>query len=324
MSYPVFSFSTTADEVATAFAAEIQGKNVLITGTSLNGIGFETARVLAKHANLVVITGYNSNRLKLAEDTIRKELPSANVRPLILDLSSLAAVRESATEVLSYPEPLHASPAGLFLTRKIMTHHSDKLESQMATDHIGPFLFTKLLAPKLLAARAMTPNYTPRVVFVSSVGHSWGPGVDFRILAHPEAVGYDGFGTYCQAKSANVLSAIELSKRSNGQINAYSLHPGGVFTKMMQEGDGVKAMQDCGALDSDGQPRPEANFKTISQGAATTLVAAFDPALNDKPGAYLNDCIVANELAAAHSTDPANAERLWMETEKIIGEQFAF
>ncbi|KAJ7908701.1 hypothetical protein B0H13DRAFT_1878473 [Mycena leptocephala] len=60
---PAFSFITTADEVATAFSQEIKGKNVLITGTSLNGIGFETARVIAKHANLVIITGYNDERL---------------------------------------------------------------------------------------------------------------------------------------------------------------------------------------------------------------------------------------------------------------------
>jgi NAD(P)-dependent dehydrogenase (short-subunit alcohol dehydrogenase family) len=99
---------------------------VLITGTSLNGIGFETARVLAKHANLVIITGHNSDRLKLssnlrfngihevvnarlklAEETIKKELPSANIRPLILDLSSLSSVRKAAAEVNALPEPLH-------------------------------------------------------------------------------------------------------------------------------------------------------------------------------------------------------------------------
>ncbi|KAJ7142336.1 hypothetical protein C8R44DRAFT_865689 [Mycena epipterygia] len=62
MFLPTFSFSTTADDVATTFAAEIKGKNVLITGTSLGGIGFEAARAIAKHANLVIITGYNLER----------------------------------------------------------------------------------------------------------------------------------------------------------------------------------------------------------------------------------------------------------------------
>ncbi|KAJ7606963.1 hypothetical protein DFH06DRAFT_1347738 [Mycena polygramma] len=313
MSHPTFSATTTADEVATAFADEIPGKNVLITGTSLNGLGFENARVLAKHANLVVITGHNAERLKLVEDTIKKEVPSANLRPLILDLSSLAAVRKAAAEVLIH----NAAAAVVPFTLTV-----DGLELQMATDHIGPFLFTKLIASKLLATR--TPQYTPRVVFVSSFGHGMRGGVDFAALKHPDPASYDPHGGYCAAKSANVLCAIELSKRSKGQIIAYSLHPGGIFTNIMQKGEGVKVMQGFGVLGAYGQPLPTANLKTIPQGAATTLVAAFDPTINDKPGAYLNDCVVSNQLVAAHSSDAANAEKLWMMTEDIIGEKFSF
>ncbi|KAJ6517264.1 hypothetical protein C8R47DRAFT_1205498 [Mycena vitilis] len=322
MSHPIFSATTTADEVATAFADEIRGKNVLITGTSLNGLGFENARVLAKYANLVVITGHNEERLRLVEDTIKKELPSANLRPLILDLSSLAAVRKAAAEVLAYPEPLHVLIHNAAAAVVPFTLTVDGLELQMATDHIGPFLFTKLIASKLLATR--TPQYTPRVVFVSSLGHGMRGGVDFGALKHPDPASYDPHGGYCAAKSANVLCAIELSKRSKGQINAYSLHPGGIFTNIMQKGEGVKVMQGFGVLGADGQPLPSANLKTIPQGAATTLVAAFDPTINDKPGAYLNDCVVSNQLVAAHSSDPTNAEKLWTITEEIIGEKFTF
>jgi NAD(P)-dependent dehydrogenase (short-subunit alcohol dehydrogenase family) len=101
----------------------------------------------------------------------------------------------------------------------------DKLENQMATDHIGPFLLTKLLAPKLLAAG--TPSYTPRVVFVSSNAHTFVPGVDFSTIARPDPAKYKNMDAYGQAKTANILTAIELSKRSKGAINAYSLHPGG-------------------------------------------------------------------------------------------------
>lgn len=101
----------------------------------------------------------------------------------------------------------------------------DGLESQFATDHVGPFLFTKLLAPKLLAAT--TPTYTPRVVFVGSAAHAFGTGVDFSSLENPEPEKYGASLAYFQAKSANILTAIELSKRSKGAINAYSLHPGG-------------------------------------------------------------------------------------------------
>ncbi|KAJ7339785.1 hypothetical protein DFH08DRAFT_963834 [Mycena albidolilacea] len=324
MSYPTFSFNTTAEEVVTAFVHEIEGKNVLVTGTSLNGIGFETARVIAKHVNLLIMTGDNSDGLKFAEETIKNDVPSANIRSLTFDLSSLAAVRKAAAEVNAYLTPLHvlihnaAAPIGPF---KLTV---DNLESQMATDHISPFLFTKLLAAKILAAR--TELYTPRVIFVSSIGHGFGTGkgVDFDTLGWPDQASYEPMEAYFQAKAANVLSAIELSKRAKGQINAYSLHPGSVYTNMMQQKDAIAGLHKLGVLHADGRPREDAAFKTIAQGAATTVVAAFDPRLNDTPGAYLSDCKAANELIAPPSADPVNAEKLWTLTEEIIGETFEF
>jgi NAD(P)-dependent dehydrogenase (short-subunit alcohol dehydrogenase family) len=104
---------------------------------------------------------------------------------------------------------------------------ADGLESQFGTDHVGPFLLTKLLAPKLLSSRTL--GYTPRVVFVSSNAHMFGTGVDFAVLACPDPAKYQISDAYFQAKSANILTAIELSKRSKGGINAYSLHPGGEY-----------------------------------------------------------------------------------------------
>ncbi|KAJ7851330.1 hypothetical protein B0H13DRAFT_2360221 [Mycena leptocephala] len=305
MSLPTFSFSTTAGDVAAVFATEIEGKNVLVTGTSINGIGFETARVIAKYAGLVIITGYNLERLKLAEDTIKRDVPSANIRRLVLDLSSLAAVRKAASEVNAYPEQLHviihnaAAPIGLF---KLTV---DNLESQIQTDHIGPFLFTKLVAKKVLASG--TESYVPRVVFVSSTAQARDTGINFKTFGHPDPTTYDSWDTYSEAKRANVLTAIELSKRSKGKINAYSLHPG------------------C-FLGPDGKPNPDSGigWKTIPQGAATTVAAAFDTRLNDVPGTFLFDFTEANKDVAPHSPDPIIAEKLWNATEEIIGEKFVF
>ncbi|KAJ7703713.1 hypothetical protein B0H17DRAFT_922055, partial [Mycena rosella] len=197
---------------------------VLVTGTSINGIGFEAARVIAKHARLVVITGYNLERLKLSEEAIKKDVPTANIRPLVLDLSSLAAVRKAAAEINAYPEALHVvvhNAAASFGPLKLTV---DNLERQMATDHIGPFLLTKLIAPKILAAG--TASYVPRVVYVSSSAHASGTGVDFTTVGHPDAEKYRSLDAYAQAKSANCLMAIALSNRSEGKINAYSAHPG--------------------------------------------------------------------------------------------------
>ncbi|KAJ7130235.1 hypothetical protein C8R44DRAFT_775154, partial [Mycena epipterygia] len=277
MSFPTFTFSTTAEEVATAFAEQIQGKNVLITGTSLNGLGFETARAIAKHANLVVITGYNLERLKLSEEAIKKDIPSANIRPLVLDLTSLTAVRKAAAEVNAYPEPLHvlihnaAGGSGPFMLT------ADGFEAQMAVNHISPFLLTKLVLPKLLAAG--TASYTPRVVYVSSLGHA-AAGVDFDMLEHPVAEKYNNMGTYCQCKSANILAATELSKRSQGKINANSLHPGAIATNVQLKEENKADLIAAGVLTPDGRPNPEKfEWKTIPEGAATTVAAAFDPRL---------------------------------------------
>ncbi|KAF7333489.1 Short-chain dehydrogenase/reductase family protein [Mycena venus] len=320
---PVFSFMTTADEVATAFSQEIKGKNVLITGTSLNGIGFETARVIAKHANLVILTGYNDARLKLSEDAIKKDVPTANIRRLTLDLSSLAGVRKAATEVNTYSEPIHVLIHNAAATIGPFKLTIDGLESQMGTDHVGPFLFTKLLATKLLASA--TTSYTPRVVFVSSYAHTFGPGINFDTFEHPNPDNYSSFGAYFEAKSANILTAIELSKRSKGAINAYSLHPGIIFTNINKKEESIPQMQAMGILGPDGLPNTEKyQWKTIPQGAATTVAAAFDPRISDKPGSYLDDSAVANESVVSHSSDPANAARLWALTEKIIGEEFTF
>ncbi|KAF8188444.1 hypothetical protein K438DRAFT_1833566 [Mycena galopus ATCC 62051] len=320
---PNFSFATTAEEVATALSAEIRGKNVLITGTSIKGIGFETARVIARYANLVIITGYNQERLKLSEEAIKKEIPHANIYRLTIDLSSPASVRKAAAEINVLPEPLHVlinNAAAMYIDFALTP---EGLETQYATNHVGPFLFTKLLTPKLLASASS--SYTPRVVFVSSVGQAFGKGVDFEMLETPDPAKYSMREVYCGTKSANILTAIELSKRSKGNINAYSLHPGIIFTNAFEKEAVITIFKADGALKEDGQPNMTArNWKTVPQGAATTVTAAFDPRLNDKAGGYLDDCAVANDRVAPHSSDPMIAEKLWNITEKIIGENFSF
>ncbi|KAJ6568790.1 hypothetical protein B0H19DRAFT_1256504 [Mycena capillaripes] len=331
VSLPTFSFSTTADEVATVFADEIKGKNVLVTGTSINGIGFETARVIAKYANLVIITGYNLERLKLSEEAIKKEVPTANIRPLVLDLSSLAAVRQAAAEVNTWSEPLHVLIHNAAAAISSFKLTADNLESQIATDHIGPFLFTKLVIHKLLAASHATPNYVPRVVYVSALGQAFGTGVNFTTIGHPDPEGYDAWDAYFQAKSANVLSAIEISKRSGGGLGGIVLSPGNycmavIETNIIQKEESIAAMQALGILGPDGKPSTDkfAQWKTIPQGAATTVAAAFDTRLDDKPGAYLSDSTEANKDLAAHSSDPILAAKLWSVTEEIVGERFTF
>ncbi|KAJ7746630.1 hypothetical protein B0H16DRAFT_1889037 [Mycena metata] len=307
MSTPTFSFETTAEEVATAFSHEIKGKNVLITGTSMNGIGFEAARVIAKHANLVIITGYNSQRLKLSEEAIKK------------NLASLAAVRTAAAEVNAYAEPLHVlvnNAAAIAQPTFKLT--ADGIELQMATARVGPFLFTNLLVPKLLASA--TEQYTPRVVYVSSIAQSMRTGVNFDTIKAPTSETYNHVDSYCQVKAANVLYIPDIHySHVPPQANLVS----DIFTNINQTEEAITKMK-MGMLTPEGRPAEGHNWKTIPQGAATTVAAAFDPLIGDQPGAYLVDSAVANDAIAPHSSDPANAKRLWDVTEEIIGQRFEF
>ncbi|KAJ7659851.1 hypothetical protein B0H17DRAFT_1212817 [Mycena rosella] len=232
-----FTFHTTAEEVANVFASEIAGKN---------GIG-----------------------LQLAEDALKKEIPAANIRKLILDLSSLAAVRVAAAEANAYPEPLHVlinNAAAAITPFKVTV---DNLEKQMGTGHVGPFLFTNLLVPTLLAATSGT--YTPRVVFISSIAHMFLAAIDFATLAQPNPAKYaSSIEPYNETKGANVLTATELSRRSHGTLNAYSLHPGLIYTNQSQNPESLSAFQAYGILDDEGRPDSSVYaWKTIPEGAAT-------------------------------------------------------
>ncbi|KAJ7649410.1 hypothetical protein DFH06DRAFT_553499 [Mycena polygramma] len=349
MSLPAFTFNTTAEEVATTFAEQIRGKNVLITGTFINGMGFETARVLAKHANLVIITGYNTERLKLTEEAIKKESPDANIRPLVLDLASLAAVRKAAAEVNEYPEPIHvlihnAAAGGA----KELTPTLDGLEPQIATAHVGPFLFTKLIARKVLSASSA--SFTPRVVFVSSSVHAIGPGLDFDVLVKPDAAKYANFPAYAAAKSANILFANKLSKRSQGKINAYSLHPGAVFTNLNQKEQNKDDLVAVARSMRMGRPTPRNSSGRLSpreqqRSSLRHLIHVSRTRGTDKAGAFLVDCVIANEQIAPHSSNSVslplfilaftavltlficaveNAAKLWTISEEVVGEKFAF
>nr|GAT59771.1 short-chain dehydrogenase/reductase family protein [Mycena chlorophos] len=319
---PVFTETTTAAEVAEAFAEQVKGKTVLITGTSVKGLGFATARALAKYAGLVIITGRNPTKLKESEDALKTEFPSANIRPLALDLASRALVRKAAAEVNAYAEPLHILINNAIAPMGPFTLDEDNLEVQFSLDHVNAFLFTKLLAPKLLASA--TPAFTPRVLFISSMGHAMIPGLDWDHLAHPDAAKHDPVGAYCQSKLANVLAAKELTKRSDGRIQSFSLHPGTIATG--EDPTTVASLMEKGVYTPEGKPNPSvAKWKTRDEGGATIVAAAIDPRIEGKGGAYLVDSVIAaDDQVSPFALDPANAKKLWDLTEELLGEKFTF
>jgi NAD(P)-dependent dehydrogenase (short-subunit alcohol dehydrogenase family) len=209
MSNKNFGATTEAEEVATYFENEIKGKTVLITGATWGGLGAEAARVIAKHhAALVIVAGRKQESLDDTIQKIKAENSSANLRSLILDLSSLESVRSAAAEVNTYSESIDV----LIYNAGIMggPHYTTKdgLEGQFGTNHIGPFLFTNLILPKILASK----TGASRIVNVTSIAHIITP-VIFEDPLFDNGKTYNKWWAYGQSKTANILFARELSNR---------------------------------------------------------------------------------------------------------------
>ncbi|GAB5587120.1 hypothetical protein Unana1_02020 [Umbelopsis nana] len=314
-----FGFHTPADEVAQAFHNEIKGKTVLVTGCTWGGLGGEAARVIAKYdAGLVIVAGRKQEALDDTIGKIKAETPSANLRSLILDLASLESCKKAATEVNAYAEPIDV----LINNAAIMScpYHTTKdgFEAQVGTNHLGPFVFTNLILPKILASK----TGSPRIVNVSSIGHIFSP-IRFDDPFFNDGKDYDKWASYGQSKTANILFARELSKRykSKGLV-VFSLHPGGIRTNLGRDLSSNEF--DTLLKDYDGNPVDfsNVNFKTLPQGTATHIVAAFDPSIKSHSGSYLEDCQIANDNLKPWANDEAQAERLWTLSERLVGQKF--
>ena len=184
---------------------------------------------------------------------------------------------------------------------------------QIGTNHVGHFLLTQELLPAIGA--------NSRVVALSSAGHRFSD-VD---LDDPnfETTDYDPWVAYGRSKTANALFAVELDRRlADRGAHAYSLHPGGIVTQL-----GRHLTEETLAVLSDSMPAGQAmEWKTVPQGAATSVWAATAPELDAHGGAYLEDCRVAerNDIPDArggiksYAIDPDRAAALWSKSEEWI------
>ncbi|KAF1347503.1 hypothetical protein BDV97DRAFT_334056 [Delphinella strobiligena] len=338
MSAAHFDANTTADEVAQAFSDNIKGKVILITGVSPGSLGSEVVHVLAKHQpRLIIIAGRNTQKLKETEDAVLKKPPSAALRSLVLDLSSLDQVRTAAAEVNAYPEHIDIliNNAGIMAAPYSQT--VDGFESQFGINHLAPFLFTNLIMPKLLSA-----SDGARVVVFSSDAHAFQP-VNFKDPNWSDGATYDKWKAYGQAKSANVLFAKSLAEklRTRGLL-AYSLHPGVIETNLgahlsdEEFGDLMTLKEEILAnakktgrvstnVHTDLDSKEEGfKYKTLPKGAATHLVAALNPHIASQTGEYLQDCQVDPRAREPFAVDPASAERLWTLSEQLVGQTFLY
>ena len=321
-----YSNETTGEEIAKTFASSIKDKSVLITGVTWGGIGAESARIIAPYEpKLIILAG---RTLKSIEDTIARikaETPSANLRPLVLDLGSIASVRKAAKEVNEYKENVDVliNNAGVMATPYGKT--VDGFETQFGTNHLGHFLFTNLIMPKLLASQE-----GGRIVSVSSVGHGFAP-IIFDNVGFSNGEKYDPWWAYGQSKTANILFAVELAKKykNHKSFSAIALHPGYINTNLARHVRHVGTEEFFKTLPPDFEGKSpfeglgiDTIPKSTSQGTATQLRAAFDPSLVSHSGSYMKDAELANNLVRGYAVDPEQAAKLWKLSNELLGTNF--
>ncbi|KDO51988.1 hypothetical protein CISIN_1g021391mg [Citrus sinensis] len=228
-----FSASSTAEEVTQGIDGT--GLTAIVTGAS-SGIGTETARVLALRGVHVIMAVRNMAAGKDVREAIVKEIPSAKVDAMELDVSSLASVRKFASEYNSQGRPLNIliNNAGIMASPFMLS--KDNIELQFATNHLGHFLLTHLLLDTMKKT-AQKSSREGRIVNVSSEAHRFAYSEGIRFDKINDESAYNSFGAYGQSKLANILHAKELAKhlKEDGvNITANSLHPGSIVTNLFR------------------------------------------------------------------------------------------
>jgi NAD(P)-dependent dehydrogenase (short-subunit alcohol dehydrogenase family) len=298
-----FGFASTASEVASG--ADLTGRRIVVTGAS-SGIGTETARALASTGAEITLAVRDPAAGKHVADEIAASTGNRNVTVAQLDLADLESV---AAFTASWDGPLHGlvNNAGVMACPERYTQEG--WEWQFATNHLGHFALTTGLHG------AMAADGAARIVVVSSSGHQISPVVfdDVHFAFRP----YDPWLAYGQSKSANVLFAVEASRRWAGDgITANALMPGAVYTNLQRHTGG----RGSGTT-------PAEMFKSVEQGAATSVLLATSPLLEGIGGRYFVDCnetgIVDRRTGtlygvARYAVDPTNAERLWTFSENLL------
>ncbi|NYD40246.1 oxidoreductase [Nocardioides panaciterrulae] len=207
------------------------GRTVLVTGTTVGGLGHHTALELARRGARVVLAGRRPERLAATARTITGEVPEAELEQLVVDLADLSSVRRAAAEAAGLgPIDVLVNNAGVMAPSYHRT--ADGLESQMATNHFGPFLLTGLLLPQLTASAAAT------VVTVSSLMHRVARSAP---LGDPlqQRGRYSRWPVYGQSKLANLLFTHELDRRCRRAelpVRALAAHPGFAGTHLVVNG----------------------------------------------------------------------------------------
>ncbi|QAY97213.1 shikimate dehydrogenase [Methylovirgula ligni] len=317
-----FGAESTTDEVLAG--VDLRGKRILVTGVSA-GLGTETARALAAHGAEVVGAARDLDKARAATQEVRAQAKAAGggLELIELDLASLADVRAAADALVADGRTfdLVIANAGVMACPKSFT--KDGFEMQFGTNHLGHFVFVNRIVSLFKPGS--------RLVNLSSAGHRYSDvNLDDPNFEHTE---YTEFGAYGRSKTANILFAVEFDRRHKAAgIRATAVHPGGIQTELgrhlapgalEQMLERINAERPAGA--------PPFKFKSIPQGAATTVWAGVVAPAEEVGGLYCEDCHVAELVDGAslmsrgvrpYALDPAHAKALWAKSEEMVGEKF--
>jgi Dehydrogenases with different specificities (related to short-chain alcohol dehydrogenases) len=317
-----FDSSTTTDDVLAGI--DLHGKKVLITGLSA-GLGIETARALAARGASVTGTARNLAKAEKAILPVREAAQSSgsSLELIQLDLADLSSVRKAADQLVAEGHQFDIVIANAGVMATPFGHTKDGFETQFGTNFIGHFVFINRIAPLIRSGG--------RVVTLSSAAHAIS---DIDLLdPNFEKADYDQWVAYGRSKTAVALLAVEFDRRyRNWGIRATAVHPGGVKTELQRhyspeiEAAFIKQINEA----NEAKGLPPFQWKTIPQGAATTVWAAVVASTDTVGGRYCEDCHVADindsegvtNGVRSYALDQERAAALWALGEKLADEHF--
>ncbi|WP_157215776.1 SDR family NAD(P)-dependent oxidoreductase [Flavisphingomonas formosensis] len=315
-----FGEESTTDEVLDGM--DLTGKRVLVTGVSA-GLGVETARALVAHGADVVGTARDVEKARRATSGIEPGSAGGSLALLALDLASLASVRTAAEALVADGRSfdLVIANAGVMACPQGTT--ADGFETQFGTNHLGHFLLVNRIAG-LIAASG-------RLVNLSSAGHRFSD-VDLEDPGFARG-GYEPFIAYGRSKTANILFAVEFDRRHRARgVRATAVHPGGIRTELSRHLDeqAVQALIESIDEAQVAAGRPAFRYKSVPQGAATSVWAGIVADADAVGGQYCEDCHVAEIEEGegirggvrSYALDPERAKALWALSEEMVGERF--
>jgi len=322
----LFGATSTTEDVLSGI--NLRSKRILVTGVSA-GLGVETARSLAAHGAKVVGAARDLEKAKAATALVQKDAAAngGSLDLIELDLANLKSVRSCADGLLEQSEPFDVVIANAGVMATPLGHTTDGFETQFGTNHLGHFVLVNRIA-RLIRTGG-------RLVNLSSSGHRFS-NID---LEDPnfERTPYEPFVAYGRSKTANILFAVAFDKRHRDRgVRAAAVHPGGIQTELaryMEPGRIEKLLEQINQEQA-AEGKGPYQWKTIPQGAATSVWAAVVAAADEIGGRYCENChagkivpdhvtiSVTSEGVRGYALDPNNAEALWKKSEELVGERF--